>query len=118
MGVGDPPESGSPHPGSGLAMPTASVGGVGTEADVGRTPTLAVLPRGRFMEATGTDTGATIGAATVPSKVVLDPGGLCLSPSALSTCLGGLQDSGPNTWTWEMGGAKRNNVRGFRERLP
>lgn len=59
-------------------------------------PTLAVLPGTRCVGAAGTDTGSSKGA--VWSKDFLAPGGLCPSPSGLSTCLVGLQNSVPNTY--------------------
>ena len=71
-------------------------------------PTL--LPGGWFAAATGTDTGTTKGAAVMLSKGFLAPGGLCLSPSGLSTCLGGLQNSMPNTYTQRRGSPLRDTV--------
>ena len=60
-------------------------------------PTL--LPGGRLAGATGTDTGTPKAAAAGLPRLSLAPRGLCPSPSGLSTCLEGLQNSMPNTCT-------------------
>lgn len=80
-------------------FPTASTSRWGKQREgSGLTGTpLGVLPRGRCAAAIGPEMEISKGAVAMWSKDFLTPGGFCLSPSSLSTCPGGLQNSVPNT---------------------